>query len=78
MSKRKATPSAVVVDAWGELEKFVAQHETASEAAVALGISGVYLSDIRHGRRDVPPRVLAQLGLARAVVRTESAKQREA
>ena len=56
------------INAHDKLWAFVAQYPTRKAAALALGISAVYLGDIMNHRRDVPPRILEQLGLRRAVV----------
>lgn len=57
------------VNATDALAQFVAGHKTQRAAAGELGISQVYLSDMLHGKRDVSPKILSQLGLRRAVVK---------
>lgn len=56
------------INAHDKLWAFTVQYPTRKAAAAALGISAVYLGDILNNRRDVPPRILAKLGLRRAVV----------
>jgi DNA-binding transcriptional regulator YdaS (Cro superfamily) len=52
--------------AW--LRALVGRHGTQKAAAKALGVSPAYLSDMLMGRRDISERILAKLGLRRAVV----------
>ena len=52
--------------AW--LRALVGQHGTQKAAAKALGVSPAYLGDMLMGRRDISERILAKLGLRRAVV----------
>ena len=59
---------AVEVNPNTALQKFRSQHETLGDAADALGVSKQYLSDMLQGRRDLSPRILAKLGLKRAVI----------
>lgn len=59
---REVNPVAV-------LAKHREQYETQKEAAASLGLGQAQLSDMLSGRRDVPKRVLALLGLRRTVVR---------
>lgn len=51
--------------------------ELGSQRAVAraLGVSDPFISDLLRGRRRFSDRMLAQLGLQRAVVRTRKAAQ---
>lgn len=56
------------VDPLVALRSFRDQYPTQKEAARALRVSQSYLSDMLTGRRDVPRKVLAQLGLRRTVV----------
>ena len=59
------------IDALGELKRYVARYPTHTEAAVALGISKQYLSDMLNDRRDLSDGILEKLGLRRvtAIVR---------
>lgn len=57
------------VDPVQALREFVRQFPLQKDAAEALGISGVYLSDLLNQRRDVSPNMLAKLGLRRVVVK---------
>lgn len=50
------------------LQHKVREYKTQKDAAKALGISPAYLSDLVNGRRDVPTKILAKLGLRKAVV----------
>ena len=59
--KRPVHPASV-------LRAFVSQHPTAKNAALMLGVSAPYLSDMLKGKRDVGPKVLAKLGLTKTVV----------
>jgi hypothetical protein len=51
-----------------QLEAVVRVHGTQQAAAKALGVSGVYLSDVRRGRRDMGATLLAALGYRRVVM----------
>lgn len=62
---------ATVVEPIEVLARFVAKYERQQDAAKALGVSGPFLSDMLQGNRDVSPKVLEQLGLRRAVVKTK-------
>ena len=57
-----------VVDAHVVLAAFVADYETQSQAAAALGVSGTFLSDLLAKKRDCSEKILDQLGLQRAVI----------
>ncbi len=57
------------VDPIETLRAFVANYPTQRQAAAALGISPVYLSDILNERRDFSNTVLEKLGLKRIVVK---------
>ncbi len=61
----------VAVDPLVELKKFVEHYDLQREAATALGISQQFLSRMLRGREDISERVLEQLGLKRAVVKTK-------
>jgi DNA-binding transcriptional regulator YdaS (Cro superfamily) len=50
------------------LRALIVAHGSQRAAAKALGISEVYLSDLKHGRRPMSAKVLAKLGLQRIVV----------
>ena len=56
------------IDALKRLHAFVAKFPTQKAAAVALGITPAYLSDLVNMRRDLSEPMLAKLGLKRAVV----------
>jgi DNA-binding transcriptional regulator YdaS (Cro superfamily) len=56
------------IDPKARLRAYVGQHPTQAAAAKALGLSAAYLSDMLAGRREASARVLAMLGLRRAVV----------
>ncbi len=56
------------VDARKALKDFVAQFSTHGDAASALAVSKQFLSQMLNKKADVTPRVLAKLGLKRAVV----------
>ena len=62
---------ATIVDPLEELKAFAAKYQRHGDAAKALGISGPFLTDMLKGFRLVSPKVLAQLGLQRAVVKTK-------
>jgi DNA-binding transcriptional regulator YdaS (Cro superfamily) len=49
------------------LERAIRKAGTAKAWAVQAGVSEAYVSDIRLGRRDPGPAVLAALGLERVV-----------
>jgi predicted transcriptional regulator len=55
------------------LRAFVAQYRTQTEAAAALGVSAVYVSDMLAGKRDPGAPILRRLGLRRAVVEDSAA-----
>lgn len=57
------------VDPRQALRDFVMQFPLQKDAAEALDISAVYLSDLLNKRRDVSPKILAKLGLRRVVVK---------
>ncbi len=50
------------------LAAFVSLHKTQTAAAVALGVSPSYLSDLLSGRRAVTLALMARLGLKQIVV----------
>ena len=50
------------------LNDFAERFVTNVDAAKELGITPQYLSDLRHGRRDVTDTILKKLGLRRIVV----------
>ena len=50
------------------LNDFAERFVTNVDAAKELGITPQYLSDLRHGRRDVTNTILKKLGLRRIVV----------
>ena len=56
------------VNALDRLHKFVAKYPTQKAAADALDITPAYLSDLINLRRDLSEKMLAKLGLKRAVV----------
>lgn len=56
------------INALDRLHKFVEKYPTQKEAATALGISPAYLNDLVNMRRDLSSKMLARLGLKRAVV----------
>lgn len=56
-----------------QLQRFVARYQTHKAAAVALGISGVYLSDLLNKRRDINDKMLVKLGLRRVVAEARKA-----
>lgn len=47
------------------LRAYVRSAGSQKSAALSLGVSQQYLSDVLNGRRGITPRVLAQLGLRR-------------
>ncbi len=49
------------------LDKFIKGAGSQDAAAKQLGISGAYLSDIRHGKREPGAKILTALGLKRVV-----------
>jgi transcriptional regulator with XRE-family HTH domain len=51
-----------------QIEFIVRHHGTQQAAAKALGVSGVYLSDVRRGRREIGQKLLAALGYRRVVM----------
>ena len=51
------------------LRAWVARYPTQRDAAKALGVSAPMLTDLLYGRRSLSVRVLARLGLRRAVVK---------
>jgi len=57
------------IDCKTALETFVAKHPSQRDAAVALGVSQAYLSDILRGNRRCSDGVLSKLGLERVIVK---------
>lgn len=55
------------LDPHAELERHCEQFKTYTAAAEALGITGPYLRDMLHGRRDISANMLERLGLKRIV-----------
>lgn len=56
------------VDALAALKKFKQQFETDGDCASAIAVSKQYLHQMLTEERPISPRVLAKLGLKRAVV----------
>ena len=50
------------------LKDYVDGFTTKGDAASALGVSKQYLNDMLNRHRDISPRMLAKLGLRKAVV----------
>ena len=57
------------LDPVAELRAFVARFTSQADAAKALGVSAVYVSDLLNRRRDVSNNILAKLGLRWVVVK---------
>lgn len=58
-------PKLNSVSAFARLEAFIKRKGSARKAALALGISESFLSDIRNARRPIPPGVCAKIGIER-------------
>ena len=56
------------VDALDKLKEFTRGFDTGGDAASALAVSKQYLHQMLTEERPISPRVLAKLGLKRAVV----------
>ncbi|MAN77653.1 MAG: hypothetical protein CML24_10775 [Rhizobiales bacterium] len=52
------------VSAFARLEAYIKRKGSARKAAMALGISESFLSDIRNARRPIPPGFAVQSGLS--------------
>ncbi len=50
------------------LRKLIADHGSQRAAAKHLGISEVYFSDLKRGKRAMSAKILGKLGYRRAVV----------
>jgi len=57
------------IDAYAVLLRFVGEHKRQADAAMALGVTASYLSDLVNKRRDISDSILSKLGLRRAVVK---------
>lgn len=55
------------IDPVDALKRYREKFPTQSKAAEALGISGVYMSDLLNRRRDCPAWLLDKLGLEQIV-----------
>ena len=53
-----------------KLRRQCEQSGSLRKAAIALGVSAAYLSDILSGKRQPGPKILAPLGYSRTVART--------
>ncbi len=62
---------AEIVDPLEILKAFVGNYRRQVDAAEALGITQPWLSKILRGREDVPPKIFAPLGIARAMVKVK-------
>ncbi len=59
------------VNALDTLKDYVDGFATKGDAASALAISKQYLNDMLNRHRDISPRILAKLGLRKAVVQAK-------
>jgi plasmid maintenance system antidote protein VapI len=59
--------SLTTEQALDRLRARVAQYDTLTESAKALGVSAPYLSDILKGRRDIGPKIAQALRLEKTV-----------
>ena len=64
------TPTTIgtEVDPLDRIRDLVTEHGTIRGAADSIGLNNVYLGDLLLGRRPISDRVLALLGLRRAIV----------
>jgi DNA-binding transcriptional regulator YdaS (Cro superfamily) len=59
------SPEALAV---AKLRALIAEQGSQQAAAKRLGVSGAYVNDLLHGRREFSDRMLKKLGLRRVVV----------
>lgn len=55
-----------------ELQKLIVSKGTKTAAARMLGVSPSLITEITKGRRDIPKKVLTQLGFERVIVHVRS------
>lgn len=55
-----------------ELDLLIAKHGSKQACAEAFGLYPSQFSDILHGRRNIPPKILEQLGYTRLTIHVKN------